>query len=186
MAIAQERLTLEQFLNVPEQEPALEYAAGRVSQKVSPKARHSRLQAEFVERINGFARPTKLAEAFPELRTTFGGHSYVPDVAVYRWDRVPVDEAGVLSDDFFEPPDIAVEVASPEQSITGLIRRCLWYVENGVQLALLADPADESVLVFQPGKPVAALHGDDAIALSSVLPGFRLTVQELFMALRRH
>jgi hypothetical protein len=33
MAIAQRRLTLEQFLRLPEEEPALEYEYGRVIQK---------------------------------------------------------------------------------------------------------------------------------------------------------
>ena len=44
MAISQRRLTLAEFLELPEQKPALEYETGAVKQKVSPKAPHSRLQ----------------------------------------------------------------------------------------------------------------------------------------------
>jgi Uma2 family endonuclease len=35
---------LDEFLELPEEEPALEYEAGVVKQKVSPKAPHGRLQ----------------------------------------------------------------------------------------------------------------------------------------------
>lgn len=93
MALAQQGLTLEEFLRLPEQEPALE-EEGRILQKVALKGRHSRLQYRIAEYFNRFAEPRKLALAFPELLVTFGGRSYVPDVAVYLWDRIPADTAG--------------------------------------------------------------------------------------------
>src|SRR5919108_682359 len=108
MAVVQRRMTLEEFLELPEDEPALEYADGEVTQKVSPKGRHSRLQGKLTERINQFAEASKLAVAFPELRSTYAGVSRVPDVAVYRWERIPRTEAGTVADDFVKAPDIAV------------------------------------------------------------------------------
>jgi hypothetical protein len=39
-------MTLVEFLALPEEEPALEFADGRVEQKVSPKGKHSGLQGE--------------------------------------------------------------------------------------------------------------------------------------------
>lgn len=140
MAIAQRGLTLAEFLELPAEEPALEYEYRRVIQKVSPKAHHSRIQTVFVGRFNQVAEPRKIAYAFTELRATFGGHSYVPDIAVYRWARIPRDESGTLANDFFEPPDIAIEIASPEQSVNFLARRCVWYLDNSVAIALLVDP----------------------------------------------
>lgn len=184
MAVTEKQLTLEEFLALPEEEPALEYHEGRITQKVPPQGKHSMIQFEVAQVVNLFARPKKLAVAFPELRATFAGSSRVPDVAVYRWDRIPVDDAGEVANQFREPPDIAIEIVSPEQSVNGLIRRCLWFIENGTQVALLVDPADHSVLRFQAGRPMAALHGRDRIELDEVLPGFALTVEELFGSLK--
>src|SRR6059058_4131031 len=96
MVIAQRGISLEEFLKLPERKPALEYAEGEVTQKVSPRAHHSALQGELVERINGFARPRRIARAFPELRTSFAGFSRVPDVAVFRWQRIQRDATGRL------------------------------------------------------------------------------------------
>ncbi|MBI3978550.1 MAG: Uma2 family endonuclease [Chloroflexi bacterium] len=183
MVTSQRQLALEEFLRLPEEKPALEFEDGTVTRKVSPKGKHSILQFEFAERINRFARPGKLARALPELRTTFAGFSRVPDIAVYRWDRIPVDEAGEAADDFREPPDATVEIVSPEQSVNALIRRCLWYVANGVRVALLVDPADRSVVVFRPEQAPRPLRGTDRIDLGDVIPGFELGVQDLFESL---
>jgi Uma2 family endonuclease len=173
-------MTLEEFLQLPEEEVALEYADGEVTQKVSPKGRHSRLQFKIPERINAFAEPSKLALAFPELRTTFAGASRVPDVSVYTWDRIQRLPNGRVADDFLTPPDIAIEIVSPEQRVGALIRRCVWFVGNGVRVAVLVDPDDESVVVFRPGAEPLTLRGGDAIDLTDVLPGFHLTVDEVF------
>lgn len=185
MAVTSTSLTLEEFLRLPEEKPALELADGVVSQKMSPKGRHATLQRELVRWLDEAGSPNKLARAFPELRTTFGGASYVPDVAVYRSRRIPVDAAGRVADDFLEPPDIAIEIASPDQSVNGLVRRCLWFVANGVQLALLVDPDDESVLAFRSDRPASAWRGADRIDVGDVLPHFELTVEELFASLRQ-
>jgi Uma2 family endonuclease len=82
-----------------------------------------------------------------------------------------------------EPPDVAIEIVSPRQSVTALVRRCLWYVAKGVRLTLVIDPHDESVLLFRPDTPPIALRGSDAIDLTEVLPEFRLTVEDLFASL---
>ena len=184
MAIAQQGLTLEEFLSLPERKPALEFEAGVDTRKVSAKGRHSTLQVEWVERINRVARPRKLAFAFSELRTTFGGVSRVPDVSVYRWERIPRDANGEVLDEFRDPPDVVIEIVSPGQSVNTLVRRCLWYVGNGVRLALLVDPQDRSVIVFRPDSRTSALRGEDRIDFGDVLPGFEIVVGELFDSLK--
>jgi Uma2 family endonuclease len=184
MAIAQTRLSLEEFLRLPEEEPALEYEDGVVTQKMSPKAKHGKVQAALAQAIDRFAEPSRLARAFTETRVTFAGRSYVPDVSVYRWDRIPVDEKGQIANEFQEPPDIAVEIVSPGQSATALVRRCLWYVANGVQVALLVDPEDESILVLRPGAAPQALRGGEIADLKDVLPGFALVPADVFDVLR--
>lgn len=184
MAITQRPMTLEEFLELPEQKPALEYEDGRVTRKVSPKGQHSWLQFVLAELVNRFGGPRKLAMAFPELRTTFSNASRVPDVAVYRWERIPLTPDGKVADDFMEPPDIAIEIVSPRQSVTALVRRCLRFIEEGVIIALLVDPKDESVVRFGPNGSARALRGSDPIDLSEVLPGFELTAHDLFESLR--
>ena len=189
MAIASGELTLGQFLALPETKPALEYEAGGVvRQKVAPRPRHSRLQAMLTQWFTAFAEPRSLAMALPELRTTFAGASYVPDVAVFTWDRLPLDPSGELAEECREPPDVAIEIVSPGESATTLLRRCQWYVAHGVRLAVLIDPRPRGtrVRVVRAGAEPVVLDPDGAIDFDEVVPGFRIAVAALFATLRPH
>lgn len=180
MAILVKDMSLDQFLALPEEELALEYEDGRISSKVSPQGQHSQLQSGLVELFLRFGRPSKVAWAYTELRATYGGRSYVPDLSVYRWARLPIQANGKIANQFIEPPDLVLEIVSPDQSSTALVRRCLWYVSHGVAVALLIDPDDESVLSFRPNQVTASLTDADRIDLDDVLLGFELTVQQVF------
>lgn len=183
MAIPQAHITLNEFLKLPDEEPALEYFDGRVTQKVSPKGPHSLLQLDIGSLINGHALPRKLGRAFSEARVTFGGESPVPDLVFYRWDRIPRTPRGRIAEDFTTPPDLVIEIISPGQRIAALTRRCRWYVDNGVRVVLLIDPRREHVIVFRPATEPAHIAGDEPIALEDVLPGFSLIARQLFDAL---
>lgn len=183
MAITRQGLTLEEFLKLPEEKPALEYLQGKVTQKVSPQFHHSRIQSFLVAQFTLIWEAGQIASAFSELRATYGGASTVPDVSVYRWDRLPLDPRGRLAVASYEPPDIAIEIVSPDQSLRNLIDRCLWYVDNGVHLAILIHPERETIRLFRPGQRPNLLRRDERIVPEDVLPGFDLTVEDLFQSL---
>ncbi len=180
MAITGRRLSLEEFLALPEESPALEYIDGEVMQKVPPMTWHSEIQLEFAGQMQTFVRPRRLAHVLPEHRSTYGGRSTVPDIAVYRWGRIPRDARGRLVNHVTIPPDIAVEIVSPEQSLRELIAQCEWYLANGVRIALILDPDDSTIRDFRPGAEPVVLRAGDALDLSDVLPGFALDVGALF------
>ena len=184
MVLAQRPLTLEEFLQLPEEKPALEYLDGEVTRKMSPKGPHGRLQFVLARWFEDLTRPRGLVVAFTETRVTLDGASFVPDLIVYRSDRVPSDERGDIAEDFHEPPDVAVEIGSPGQTLKDLVERCRWYVEHGVHVALLVLPRTRSARVFRAGTELGPLRGADRIDLGDVLPGFELAVGELFGALR--
>ncbi len=192
MAIAQRRrsspvgqaMSLEAFLELPERKPYIEYDDGVVTQKMSPKGEHSTLESAFTELVNRMCSPDKVARAFTELRVTFGGKSTVPDVSVYRWERIERKPNGEVGTDFTTPPDVAIEILSFRQSVPKLIAKCDWYVANGVRVSLLVDEKKRIVLAIRPDRAMLSLSGDDAIDLADILPGFALTVRQLFDTLR--
>lgn len=175
------RLTLEEFLALPEEQPALELGPGGVvTQKMSPKSRHSVVQAAICHLVNVRTAETRTAIALPELRVTLAGLSYVPDVSIFRWDQLPRDAAGELLDDVRIAPLVVVEIVSPQQSVVRLVERCTWYVEHGVLLALLVDPTDRSVLAFLPSEVPRAVRGPEPIPWLHVLPEVPITADNLF------
>jgi Uma2 family endonuclease len=155
-----------------------------VRQKAFPETQHSLLQTLLCEWINLFARPRRLAVTVSELRTRFGGASHVPDVTVCAWGQIPRDARGRPWGRLDEPPLIAIEIASPGQSRRQLREDCAWYVANGVLLALLVLPHDESIEVYRPGEAPQTLRGSDRLEFGNALPGFGLGVGELFEAAR--
>lgn len=183
MAVARERMTLEQLLALPEQEPPLELMDGAVTPKMAPVTEYVVLQLLFHDLVDGFAWPRNLARAFPELRESYEEASTIPDVSVYTWDRLPRRQGGGWINDVREPPDVAFEVLSPSQSPTDVLVRCLWYVANGAKVAIYADPHQRLVVVFRPlAEPVTSID-TGSIDLDEVILGFSLDVAALFAVL---
>jgi Uma2 family endonuclease len=184
MAITRPAMTLDEFLALPEEKPALEYVAGAVRQKAWSDAEHSLLQSLLCQWMAQCALPHKVAVAVPEWQTIYGSAVHVPDVVTCRWDRIPRDAHGRPSGHLHEPPLIAVEIASPGQSRKQLRDDCAWYVANGVALALLVDPESETILSYRPHAAPARLQGADVVDFGDALPGFQFVVQDLFAAAR--
>jgi Uma2 family endonuclease len=166
-------LTLEEFLNQPETKPASEFIDGRVEQKPMPQGKHSRLQLRFCDRVNELAEAAQIAMAFPELRCSFGGRSIVPDATVFRWERIPFDANGEVANAFEIYPDWAIEILSPSQTATKVIRNILHCLKQGAQLGWLVDPEERVILVFRPDQLPVELVGDEVLP---VLPDLALTL----------
>jgi Uma2 family endonuclease len=183
MAIARQGLTLAEFLALPEQKPALEYVDGVVTQKVAPLYEHSVLQRELTLQLERQLAPRRLGHVLPELRVSFGGRSHVPDLSMYRRERLPPRTRGRRVGELLVPPDLAIEIISPGQSRTEMIGLCQWYVNHGVKVALLVEDRTERIRVFRESAPVVVQRRGDIIALDEVAPGLRLVVDEVFAAL---
>jgi Uma2 family endonuclease len=172
-------LTLEAFLELPETEPASEFINGEMLQKPMPQGEHSILQGELCETINQVTKPQKIARAFPELRCVFGGDVIVPDVAVFRWERIPLTNTGRVANRFEIPPDWAIEILSPGQSSTRVLGKLLHCIQHGTELGWLLDPLEESVLVVLPEQRVQLLMGETVLPVLNGIDLY-LTVGEVF------
>src|SRR4051812_3786714 len=113
------RMSLEEFLALPEEKPYLEYDNGVVLQKdvssrVPPQGDHGSNQAEFVIQFDRVGRQQRLGKVFSETRFVTPGWSPIPDVSYYRTERIRLNSRRQIGD-FQIPPDIAVEIVSPDQ-----------------------------------------------------------------------
>jgi Uma2 family endonuclease len=174
-------LTLAEFLKLPETKPASEYVNGKIIQKPMPQGKHSILQSELIEGINPLVKPQRIARAFPELRCTFGGRSIVPDVSVFAWDRIPMDEEGNIANVFTEAPDWTIEILSPGQSPTQVIRNILHCLDHGCTLGWMLDPEERSVLIYPVGEqPIFVENLDEVLRVPELVSGLQLTLGELW------
>lgn len=172
-------LELEDFLQQPDTKPASEFINGQITQKPIPQGEHSLLQGTLCQNINQIAQPNKIALAFPELRCVFGGSATVPDISVFRWERIPRQPSGKIANRFETCPDWAIEILSPAQNYKKVLSKLLHCAKHGTELGWLLDPEDESILVVFSDRPVQILSGSDRLP---VLTGIHLelTVQQVF------
>lgn len=178
------KISLEEFLLLPETKPASEYVDGQISQKAMPQGKHSTLQIKFSSAINQVGQPQKLAYAFPELRCTFGGCAVVPDIAVFDLSMIPIDANGEIENIFTIAPDWIIEILSPAESSTRAIDKILFCIENKTKLGWLVDPEEKLVLVFKPQQQPEAKEGEDILPVLDVLSGLQMSADDLFGLLR--
>jgi Uma2 family endonuclease len=185
--------TLKEFLAMPETKPASEFIAGSIEQKPMPQGQHSRLQLKICNLVNDVAEAAKIAMALPELRCTFGDpisadlplgkRSIVPDIAIFRWERIPFEPSGDIANAFELAPDLTVEILSPDQKDTKVIRNILHCINHGTALGWLIYPEDRIILAFPNNQSPVELSGRDRLP---VLPELDLTisVDDIFNLLR--
>jgi len=180
-------ITLEEFLRMPEidEHPYLEFIDGRIEAKVSPQGKHSSIETKLSAHLNAYAEARGLGGAFAELRCTFAGRSMIPDVVFLCEDHIEVDERGEILDPTLCPPDIHVEIVSPDQSIRKCREKLEFSTANGCPLGWLIDPGRRTVDVYVPDRPAVRLPAGGVLKGSPVLPRYRLPLVKLFGWLER-
>lgn len=181
--VTKNKLTLDQFLALPEEKPALEFVDGEVIQKPLPDFFHSTIQGVIIELLS----PQLLTRGFyilPEWRNTFtvAARSYVPDLGIIDTRRVPVDASGDFLNDAHLVPDVAIEILSPGQSAGPLLNKLSFYLSNGAQLGILIDARQKLVTVVRQGEEPATAVG--TVSLDPAVPGVNLDLAAMFARLR--
>lgn len=78
-------------------------------------------------------------------------------------------------------PDLAVEVMSPGDRRSDVMREVNDYLDAGTALVLLFSPRSRSVRVFTPrDRSGRALRVGDTLDGGDVAPGFQIPIAELF------
>jgi Uma2 family endonuclease len=174
-------ISLEAFLEMPETKPSSEWIAGEIIQKPMPQGKHSAIQLELAAMINSGLKRSKIARPFPELRCTFGGRSIIPDIAVFTWDNIARDVSGEVANVFTRAPDWTIEILSPDQSQTKVVKNIIHCLKHETQMGWMIDPDDRTVFVYQPNQEIAIFDDVEAILpMPEFARSLQLTIGELF------
>jgi Uma2 family endonuclease len=108
----------------------------------------------------------------------------IPDVAYVAWNRVPdgrVPTAPIPD----LAPDLAVEVLSKSNTKAEMARKRREYFAAGCSLVWIVDPDARSVAIFTSEDQSLLLNENDQLSGDFLLPGFQLSIRELFSRLDR-
>jgi hypothetical protein len=79
---------------------------------------------------------------------------------------------------FFEgPPDAAFEVVSPGDTYTEIEEKTLQWLRAGVRVVLVVDPRTKTARAHRANSTTRV---EDVIEIDDVIPGWRLSLAELF------
>jgi Uma2 family endonuclease len=100
-----------------------------------------------------------------------------PDAAFVTRDRLPSQPPRGF---FPGPPDLAVEVVSPDDRASEVLAKVQNWLDAGCRAVWLVDPRRQTVHVYQSGSETQVLGPSDTLVGGPLLPGFSLAVAEVF------
>ncbi|MEM6282572.1 MAG: Uma2 family endonuclease [Chloroflexota bacterium] len=181
MAINTQKLTVEAFWEQYAGQP-YELVNGEIMAMPPAGMEASFIALQIGTYINLFVMEHKLGWT----TTADGGYMLdnlnlrAPDVAFTSHERLPQQQ------DFTKygqvPPDLAVEVVSPNDSAGEVQHKVALYMEKGVTLVWVVYPKTRTVYVHRPDADVKVLKDSDTLTGGDVLPGFTLSVRSIFPA----
>jgi Uma2 family endonuclease len=104
-----------------------------------------------------------------------------PDVGFVAKARLP-DQ--IPAQYFPGPPDLAVEVVSPNDSATSIHDKVLDYLHAGTRLVWVVYPESRNVVAYTSVDKALIFDADGVLDGGEVLPGFALPVRDVFKKLR--
>lgn len=137
--------------------------------------------ADLTTNVTLWNRQTQLGLVF-DSSTGFSlpnGADRSPDVAWVEKSRIEViapDPARFLP----LAPDFVIELRSATDKLTTLERKMAEYRDCGVRLGWLIDPQEKRVQIYRLGRPTEYLNQPKELSGEDVLPGFVLTLSEIW------
>ncbi|QDV32855.1 Uma2 family endonuclease [Tautonia plasticadhaerens] len=101
-----------------------------------------------------------------------------PDLSFVRRDRLSAAQiaAGFLT----IPPDLAVEIVSPNDEAEDLEIKLLDYLDAGIPLLWVIYPIARSAVIYRQGGSAGRIRADENLLGEAVIPGFSCRLGELF------
>jgi Uma2 family endonuclease len=184
MAIPAERrlLTIEDLYSLPDDGLAHELQAGVLISEPLPGFRHGRIAMRIAALLDRHVHAAGLGvvlsndTGFVLARSpdTVRG----PDVCFVRRGRYEDLEDPAKA--FPGPPDLAVEVLSPNSTAAGIHAKVADYLAAGTRLVWVLDPETETVAVYGALLRPRILGSEDRLEGEDVVPGFGVTVAGIF------
>lgn len=183
MAIAPEALQRLEQDTAPHPEGAFECINGQYIEKPSMGARSNAIAFDLMIRLQLFVKANKLGRCFGEnlsyrIFPADPRKSRIPDGSFIRSGRLPGEK--VPTGDMTIPPDLAIEVISPNDEVENLFERIGDLMGAGVRLLWVIDPASRQVHVHRADGTATRLVDADSVDGEDVIPGFTCPLGELF------
>ncbi len=142
------------------------------------------LVASCLDQILGnFVRTNRLGRVAQEMLFRInptGTPQRRPDVAFVSYNRWPRDRKVDTSNGWNVAPELAIEVISPSNTAGDILEKIQEYFQFGVLRVWVVYPNVRQVYVYESPSSVRVLGITDELDGGDLIPGFRLSLAELF------
>lgn len=173
------KLTVEEFLNIPQDDVTCELIEGEAISKMSPKRFHSRLAVNLCIFLENWSK--NKGEVGLEWAITLkrNGKDWVPvpDLLYISYEKLPLERFEDEACPF--PPELVIEIISPGQSFGSLSEKAIDYLKAGIFRVWLVEAKSKSITIFYPDSPPQIKRGKDTL-MDEILPELDITVEQIF------
>ena len=168
-------MTLEAFLASDVE--GYEYVKGELVPMAPPTMEHGEISTNVVWYLQSHVREHQLGRVYT-AETTFrlGERAVKPDAAFVAAASLPEDRRQSSP----QPPDLAVEVVSPSDTLYSVAEKAVDYLDAGTRLVWVIEPVTKTVTVYRSRTDIRTLQCGDTLTGEDVVEGFACQVEELF------
>ena len=174
-------VTAEELERFPDDDYRYELVEGRVIRMSPVGFKHGRIVMRLGARLLGHVEKLSLGQVVTEVGFKLASNPDTvrgPDLAFVRQRRISSHE---LRGFWNGPPDLVIEVLSPDDPAPKIRAKIEEYLASGVSAIVVVDPDEHTIKVHRPSAPTLTLTAaDDALDLDDVVSGFRCSLREIF------
>lgn len=190
MQVDAKLMTVEQYQAAFAKQP-IEIVDGEVIPMSPAGRRQPKITRRLSRSLDAHASELELGEVYTEAsyvldgdrRTNWVKGARTPDLSFITRERIEAHDAEYTDPDepWWLAPDIAVEVLSPTDPYSAVIRKVADYLRYGVKLVWIIDPQARTVHVHSPDNPMGyTLTDKDTLKAEPVIQGWSMAVGALF------
>ncbi|NET01021.1 MAG: Uma2 family endonuclease [Sphaerospermopsis sp. SIO1G1] len=178
------KLTLEEFLSLPETDTIYELVDGTAlpkykNEQISPKFFHGLTTGSLFILLSKWSQNKGRIVIEWSVKLTRNKQDWisVPDLTYVSYQRLPLDW---LKD---EPcpviPELVIEIISPGQTFGDMIEKATYYLQSGISLVWIVDTISQTITVLTSSSLPTTFRNQQVIS-HELLPDLQITPTEVF------
>ena len=175
------KMTVDEYLALPEREGRWELVDGVLQKMASPSLEHQRLIILLCQLIDPYlsAAIPRLGVLLAEVAVRMSQFRVAePDLVYVRMERQHLLQGTIVAG----APDLAIEILSQDRA-KDLIRNRRWYAEAGIPEYWIMDPANDTLTILELSNGQytgrAVLTAQDTLTTPTI-PGLSIRLTQIF------
>lgn len=180
-----QKLSLDEFLSLPEGETACELIDGEAIPKLLPTRFHSKTCRALILLLQQWAQGRGEVGIEWAVVLSRAGKPWVPVPDLLYISNERLSNMGDEDVPCPVPPELAIEIISPDQSFGGMAEKATDYLSAGISRVWIVDPRAKTITAFKPDQ-LPITYRENRVLRDDLFPELELTAQDVFRGVITH